>query len=124
MFYLLCPNMKKKITKEMIRVMELWKKNNGACTFDYKNREIILYDGGLFSIEKSKRKARKIVGYKELPNGMSKLIFSKTKSVWTEDYKAILWIEELDETISYLKKMKNMLNNLGIDTNHFKKQNK
>jgi hypothetical protein len=108
--------MDKRINKKVQKEMESWIWKNGACSFDYKNRDIILHDGGLFSIEKEKRRARKIVGYKKLPNGMTEILFSKTKSLWVEDYKAIFWMEELDETINYLKSMKRMLNKLGIDT--------
>jgi hypothetical protein len=117
--------MEKKITKEMKKTMDLWIKNNGACAFDHKNKNILLYDGGLFSIEKERKRSRKIVGYKKLTNGMIEVLFSKTKPIWVEEHKAILWMEELDETIDYLRKMKNMLNKLGIDTNHIKnKRNK
>lgn len=40
--------MKKTNKKEIIKK---WIENNGAAGFDLKNRNIILYDGGLFSIE-------------------------------------------------------------------------
>jgi hypothetical protein len=29
-----------------------WRKRNGCAKFDLRNRNIILYDGGLFTIEK------------------------------------------------------------------------
>ena len=97
--------------------MRDWIKNNGACSFDYKDRDIILHDGGLFSIEKEKKRGRKIVGYKKLPNGMTEILFSKNKPIWREHYKAIVWMEELDDIINYLRRMKKMLNSLGIKTN-------
>lgn len=31
-------------------IIQKWKEKNGAADFDLKNRDIILYDGGLFSI--------------------------------------------------------------------------
>ena len=46
---------------------------------------------------------------------MYKLLFSKKK--YTDvDYYANLWIEELDETIDYLRSMRKMLRGLGYDT--------
>lgn len=108
--------MKKVITKKDKKIMENWIKGHGACYFDYKNKDIILPDGGLFGIEKKKYMARKIIGYKKLPNGNSQILFSKKKLVPSEKYEAIMWMQELDETISYFKSMKRMLNKIGIKT--------
>ena len=107
---------RKRITNKDKNVMSKWISKHGACEFDTNNSNILLGDGGLFSIEKKKRRARKVVGYKKLPNGMTEVLFSKTKPLWAEDYKAVLWMEELDGTINYLKSMKRLLNNLGIKT--------
>lgn len=35
----------------------------------------------------------------------------------SEKYKAIIWMDELDETIVYLQSMRRMLNKLSIKTN-------
>ena len=109
----------KKITKKDIKVMKKWIINHGACSFDYKNHDILLGDGGLFSIEKTKYMAHKVLGYKKLQNGNSEVIFSEKRTVPAERYDAVLWMEELDETISYLKSMKRMLNKLGVKTSKF-----
>ena len=98
-------------------IIQKWIENNGACRIDIKNRDIILYDGGLFSIESKKVKRKKIVGYKKLPNGNSQVIFSKKATIPDVDYEATMWISELDETINYFKRMKKMLNKIGFKTN-------
>jgi len=108
--------MKKVITKKDKEIMENWIENNGACYFDYKNKDIILPDGGLFSIEKKKYMARKIVGYKKLPNRNTQVLFSKKRLIPSEKYEAAIWMQELDETINYFKSMKRMLNKIGIKT--------
>jgi len=108
--------MKKKITKKDKKIMEEWIRKNGACSFDYKNKDIILHDGGLFSIEKKKYKSHKIIGYKKLPDKSVQVLFSKKKLIPSEKYEAVFWMNELDETIDYLNRMKKMLNKLGIKT--------
>jgi len=92
-----------------------WIKNNGCATFDFKKRDILLWDGGLFSIVKEKVMRNKPIGFKKLPNKLSQVIFSKKKYP-IEDYKAIFWFEELDDLINYFKRMKKMLNSLGYKT--------
>lgn len=99
------------------KIIEEWIKKNGCAGFDLKNRDIILYDGGLFSIEKKKVKRSKIVGYKKLPNGSVQILFSKKKTVPYEDYSAVMWFEDIEETIGYFKRMKEMLNKIGYKTN-------
>jgi len=96
--------------------MEKWIVRNGACYFNYGDKDIILPDGGLFSIEKKKYKARKIIGYKRLPNWMTEILFSKKKIVPSEKYEATIWMSELDEIINYFQSMKRMLNKIGINT--------
>lgn len=113
--------------KNKRKVVEEWIRNNGAADFDLKKRDIILFDGGLFSIEKEKVMRHKILGQKKLPakdgfGACYEVIFSKKKTEPCEEYKAVFWMSELDETIDYLKRMKKMLNSLGYDTgaSHFK----
>lgn len=112
-----------RITKEQQSLMEKWRRNNGACSFDYKNKDIILHDGGLFSIQKKKIKLHKIIGYKNLSNGYKQIIFSKKKVVKSEDYYAIVWMRELDEIVDYFRSMKRMLNKIGIKTDIPKMKN-
>lgn len=50
-----------RITKEQERISERWIRNHGAASFDFKNRDIILHDGGIFVVNvetKTKPKTR------------------------------------------------------------------
>jgi len=107
--------MNKLTSKQKRKIIDKWIWDNGAAKFDLKTRDIILCDGGLFSIEKNPIKLHKITGWKELPNGNSQAIFSK-KKYKDNEYAAVFWFEELDENIEYLKRMKKMLNSIGYDT--------
>jgi len=98
------------------QVTEEWIANNGACRFDLKNEDIILPDGGLFSIEKI-IKMRNRSRLCKLKNGGAILKTIKGKKVKYEDYEAVFWFTELDETINYLNRMKKMLNSIGYKTN-------
>jgi len=102
--------------KQKRKIVDRWKERNGAADFNLKSRDITLYDGGLFSIVSKRVKSCKIKGFKKLPNGNTEVLFSKNKSLNTVEHNAILWFEELDETINYLKRMKNMLNRIGYKT--------
>lgn len=144
--------------KEKEKIVNEWINKNGAAEFDLKNRNIILYDGGLFSMENlpkikawtkyKKGKPEKITlngkestvypinfiprKYKGKvdPNKVFNFIKNKInkKNTFEEevlhffsmekmDYiSAIIWFEELDETINYLKRMKKMLNKIGYKT--------
>jgi len=104
------------MNKTKKKIIEEWIATNGACDFNLKEREIVLYDGGLFSIEAKPIKLHKIVGYKNLPNGCRQVIFSKKKLVKSTEYEATLWFEELDETINYLRRMRDMLQRIGYKT--------
>lgn len=106
------------------KAFQKWLEKNGACNLDFKNRNIVLYDGGLFSIESKNVKRRKIIGYKKLPNGFSEIIFSKKATIKDIDHEAILWFEELRETINYLKRLERFLNKQGYKTTYEKKRNK
>jgi len=102
------------------KIAQEWIMKNGACKFDFKNRDILLCDGGLFSIEKEKIMLSKIIGTKKLSNGMSQIIFSKKKYP-SDSFFAMLWMEELDDTIRYFRSMKRMLNKIGFKTSRFRK---
>ncbi len=98
------------------QIADEWCHDNGAAKIDIKEKDISLFDGGLFSVEAKKIKRHKIVGYKKLENGNTQVLFSKKRIVPCVDYTAIFWIEELDETIDYLKSMKKMLNGINMKT--------
>lgn len=102
--------------------LDEWIMNNGACEFDLKKRDIWLFDGGLFSIEKEV-KLRPRSRFKRTKDGLE-LVHIKGKKVKVEYYKAVFWFEELDETINYLKRMKKVLNKLGYKTNFKKSKSK
>ncbi len=104
------------MNKSQKKITQVWIEKNGACRFDLKNKDIHLYDGGLFSIEKEKILLPKIIGTKKLPNGMSQILVSKKKYP-SENLYALIWIQELDETIRYLQSMQRMLNKIGFKTN-------
>jgi len=95
-------------------------KRNGGASFDLDKRDIILYDGGLFAIEKEicymPRTRWKEIEKGKL-KGCSTLAQIKGKKVKYETYKAYLWTEELRETINYLRRMERMLNSIGYETN-------
>lgn len=97
------------------KIVDEWIKKHGAADIDLKKRDIILYDGGLFSIESKKVKRSKVIGSKKLSSGMHEVIFSKKKYPNIEYY-ANLWIEDMDETIEYLKSMRKMLRSMGYNT--------
>jgi hypothetical protein len=97
-------------------VIKEWISKNGACSIDLKNKEFTLYDGGLFGIQEKKVKRRKILGFKKLPNGCSEVLFSKKKCINDTEHYAIVWFQELDDTISYLIRLKKLLNKLGYNT--------
>ncbi len=124
-----------KMDKTKQEIIERWIQKHGAATFDLKNKNIILYDGGLFSIEKEikiKPKTRLIFGKLHEINVNKKTIKARemkfiplkrdgrTIKEEVEYYKAHIWIEELDDIIHYFKSMKKMLNKLGFVTNHKK----
>ncbi len=119
------------------KIIEKWIMNNGAAQFDTKNRNVILNDGGLFSIEKTikiKPKTKIIVSDKPeifKINGkehegfpvLFKKIKRKGKQIKekVEYLHASLWFEEVDETVDYFKRVKRLLNRLGYRTNYRKK---
>ncbi|TAL57993.1 MAG: hypothetical protein EPN86_00970 [Nanoarchaeota archaeon] len=90
---------------------------NGACTVDFKNRNIILHDGGLFYIDSKRVRRHKIIGFKKLSNGASEVLFSKKATIKDINHEAVLWFEELRETINYLKRLERFLNSQGYKTN-------
>jgi hypothetical protein len=104
--------------KQKQKIVDKWIMNNGAANFNLKTRDILLYDGGLFSIEKETkyRPRSKLVPYKKGGVIGSELKEIKGPKVKYEEYKANLWFEELKETIRYLQRMERMLRSLGYNT--------
>ncbi len=98
-------------------IIEEWINKNGACSIDSKNKDIILYDGGLFAIEEKEVMRHKILGFKNAKTpGFKEAIFSKKKTEKGTEHFITLWFQELDETINYLKRLKKLLNKLGYNT--------
>lgn len=97
-----------------------WVGRQGGACLDFKNKDVILHDGGLFSIDKKKIKIPKTKGFKKLPNGQCQVIFTKKKYPH-ECYDAIMWFEDVDSTINWFKSLKRLLNSIGYRTN-MKKQ--
>lgn len=129
---------KLKITKEQEKIAENWIKNHGAASFDFKNRDVILHDGGIFgvSVETKTKPKTRIWFDKKHPAILNdhkcyNMIFAPIKKNGKfvlekiDYYSATLWFEEIDETISYFKSMSRLLRKLGFDTNrslHLKKK--
>ena len=55
---------REKITEKSKKVLKKWISDHGACNFDIKNQDIILNDGGLFSIEEKDVMWHKVIGTK------------------------------------------------------------
>lgn len=111
-----CEESLRRLPKYKQKIVKRWIEKNGASGFDFKNRDIIIWNGGLFYIDKYKYLAHKIIGKKKNKDGFIEILFSKKKTISSEDYYANLWFEDLDETINYFKRMKKMLNKIGIKT--------
>jgi len=116
---------KKKLTlKQKEKIAEEWIFRHGAASFDIKEGNIILHDGGLFSIE-TEVKYLPRTRFKPITEGRWKggaeLVNIKGPKVRHEFHDAYMWFEDLDDTISYFKSMKRMLNKLGYKTS-FKKR--
>ena len=121
-------NKKKKLTtklttkltlKQKQKIVDEWRYSHGAASFDIKKKDIILHDGGLFSVEKYikylPRHRLKKIKEGSLKGG-AELVEMKGPKVKHEFYDAYLWFEDLDGTISYLRSMKSMLNKIGYKT--------
>jgi hypothetical protein len=124
-----------RITKEMKEISEKWQRNHGAASFDFKKRNIILHDGGLFAVNvETKTKPKKRIWFdKKHPvilndhkgyNMITAPIKKNGKFVLekVDYYSVAMWFEEIDDTIRYFKSMKRMLNKLGFNTNRFLKK--
>jgi hypothetical protein len=121
---------KSKLPKKQEKIAENWIKNHGAASFDFRNRDIILHDGGIFAVTtETKTKPRTRIWFNrkhpDTSNGhkcyrmISAPIKKNGKFILekVDYYSAILWFEELDETIAYFKSMARMLRKLGFNTN-------
>jgi hypothetical protein len=81
---------------------------DGFAAFDFKNKEVILYDGSFFSIKKKIKIHRK----------RRKAEFGKDIKV--NKLACTFLFDSIDETIDYLKKTKSFLNKLGYKTSGIK----
>jgi hypothetical protein len=102
---------------EKNKLVRQWIRDHGAVKFDFKDQDIILQDGLLFSIDKEIKNLRKIKRAKPTSDGKFAVELTKQKFK-TECYQCRIWFQELDEMIMYLQDMKKLLNNLGYLTNH------
>ena len=100
--------------KEKRKLAEEFIYTEGAAQFDFKNKTIILNDGGLFSIDKEVKMVprTRFVSVK----GDLTLKKIKGKKVKREYYNAYLWFEEIHETIRYLKRLEKILIKMGYNT--------
>lgn len=103
------------------KVIQKWIENNGGATFDLKERQIILHDGGGFSVKKEIRYLPKIKLEKITEGkwkGGAKVIDVKGTKKKYEFYSCYYCFEDLDETINRFRRMKKMLNDIGYKTNY------
>jgi len=116
--------MKKSKIIEDEKAFKVWLHKNGACNIDFKNQDIILYDGGLFSIRDKKWRAKKPTGrFKESKHkGYFEMIYYKNKYKWYTNHDAVFWFSELHENINYLKRLERLLKKLGYKTTPQKKK--
>jgi len=108
----------KKINQRLLD--DFVKKNGCGVRVDFKNHNILIPDGGLWSIQKETKKVHKIIGHKRITKGEHKgnyqILFSKKKSQTIDHYVVYIWTEELRETILYFQRLEKVLNKMGVDT--------
>ena len=101
------------------KLVRQWIREHGAVKFDFKNQDIILQDGLLFSIDKEIKKLHKIKNAKPTFDGRFAVELTK-KKFKTECYQCKIWFGELESMINYLNELKILLNKLGYSTIHKK----
>jgi hypothetical protein len=113
--------MKKNNIREHEKAFAEWLHKNGACKVDFKNQDIILYDGGLFSIKDTKWRAKKFTGrfktihHKKFGKCYEMIIY-KNKYEWHTSHDAEFYFSDLHENINYLKRLEKFLIKLGYKT--------
>ena len=113
-------------TKQKQKIIQDWIEHHGAADFDCQKKDIILFDGGLFSVIKETKVVpkKKMVQYQKKGEKLWTVDFvpikreGKIVKEKREYYKAMFWFEELDSTIRYLQSMKKMLQSLGYNTGY------
>ena len=113
----------KHITAKSDALAEDWIERNGCASFGFEDEGIHLHDGGLFYIDtKSKMvKPSKTV----LDEGTGNYIFKEIKGRRKEKmeyHTAVIWFQDLDDSICYLRRMKRFLNGLGYQTGRSKNE--
>tara|TARA_Y100000310_G_C20595660_1_gene770364 strand:+ start:824 stop:1204 length:381 start_codon:yes stop_codon:yes gene_type:complete len=101
--------------KERRKLAKDFIENNGACYFDFKKRDIIFPDGGLFSIEKIIKKRPRYRKVKIKGEDFYHLKDIKGKKIKYEDYEATVWIEDVTDMINYLKRLEKVLIKMGYN---------
>jgi hypothetical protein len=118
----------KDLTKKEVEILDKWRMANGCVTFDYKEDDILIHDGGLFAIVDEPKRSQnvkitfsKIDKYHTMPNGKKmkfhEMLSEKRPGTHIDhNYRVIVWPSELDDTINFLNRLKRTLNKLGIET--------
>lgn len=84
---------------------------NGFASFDFKNKDIVFYDGGLVSVKRKLKLQRK---------RRRALIKENVK---IPSFTCTVWFDSLDEVLDYLQNAKRFLNSLGYNTSASKTLN-
>lgn len=107
--------------KDKEKVVQSWIEKNGCASFDLKGGQIIFHDGGGFYVKKRVEYVPKIE-LKKITEGRWKggaeVVDIKGTKQRLEFYDCYYAFEDLDGTISRLKRMKKMLNGIGYKTNY------
>lgn len=104
--------------KKLDLIADEWLKRNGASKIDFKNKELIIFDGGLFGGKvKLKRVRRKKIWLEPLPDGGFELKSKVLKGYKNEySYEGSIWFEDINELINYFVRLKKLLNKHGFKT--------
>lgn len=136
--------MEQKLNKNQL--IRQWVRENGGCWFDLKNKDIILYDGAIFSVNalmqefKPQLCSKCLKKVEDLPlpgnkfnfrtevKNMNKIMGTvpinngmfqvqfSKKKVPVDTYQATVWFESIDEVIDYFTKIRGLLHKMGYKT--------
>jgi len=111
--------MKKLNKKQLDKIAEKWLYKNGASKIDFKNHEIILWDGGLFGGEVKKKKVpRTKIRLDHIPGSKNSLMVSTKLGGMKNEYyyDGRLWFEDISGHVRYFKRLERLLKSLGYNT--------